>query len=99
MNIHSSPTHQYADGRVGEVFESTKHFWSLRINLVSAESDTIELTGDRYFRRNKTTEKNRPCLHTARVVSSKCPQAPTFIFDSKQDHLHPVLSLMLLCTE
>ena len=24
------------------------------------------------------------CLHTARAVSSKCPQIPTFIFDSKQ---------------
>ena len=26
--IHSLSTHHYADGGVGEVFESTKHFWS-----------------------------------------------------------------------
>ena len=30
MEIHSLSTHHYADGGVGEVFESTKHFRSLR---------------------------------------------------------------------
>ena len=30
MKIHSLSTHHYADGGVGEVFESTKHFWSFR---------------------------------------------------------------------
>ena len=28
--MYSLSTHPYADGGVGEVFESTKHFWSLR---------------------------------------------------------------------
>ena len=40
---------------VGDLFESTKHFWSLKVNFVAAESDTIEITGD--FTRYKTTEK------------------------------------------
>ena len=30
MKIHSLSTHHYDDGGVGKVFESTKHFWSLR---------------------------------------------------------------------
>ena len=30
MKIHSWSTHHYADGGVGEVFESTKRFWSFR---------------------------------------------------------------------
>ena len=30
MKMNSSSTYHYADGRVGEVFESTKHFRSLR---------------------------------------------------------------------
>ena len=30
MKIHSLSTHHYTDGGTGEVFESTKHFWSLK---------------------------------------------------------------------
>ena len=30
MKLHSLSSHHYADGGVGEVFESTKHIWSLR---------------------------------------------------------------------
>ena len=33
MQIPSLSTHHYADGGVGEVFESTKHFWSLKLDL------------------------------------------------------------------
>ena len=33
MTIHSLSTHHYVDGGVGEVFESTKHFCSLRGKL------------------------------------------------------------------
>ena len=29
MKIHSLSTHPHDDGGVGEVCESTKHFWSL----------------------------------------------------------------------
>ena len=31
MKIHSLSTHHCADGGVGEVFESTKHFWSVTL--------------------------------------------------------------------
>ena len=30
MKMPSLPTHHYDAGGVGEVFESTKHFWTLR---------------------------------------------------------------------
>ena len=42
MKIHSLSTHHYVYGGVGEVFECIKHFWSFRVNSVSAESNTIE---------------------------------------------------------
>ena len=31
MKFHSLSTHHYADGGVGDVFESTKHFLSFRV--------------------------------------------------------------------
>ena len=46
---------------MGKVCESTK------------KSNTIEAIGDHFLKRKKTTEKNMKCLHTAPVVSSKCP--------------------------
>ena len=52
------------------------------VNFVGAESDTFEVNGESFFRRNKTTEQNTTCLHTARVVSSKCLEALTIISDS-----------------
>ena len=33
LKIHSLSSHHYADGGAGEVFKSTKHFWSLRGKL------------------------------------------------------------------
>ena len=60
--------------------------WVSGVNSVAAESSTIEVNSDLFFRHYKTTEKNITCLHTAPVVSSKCPQAPTFIFDSRRCH-------------
>ena len=33
MRMHSSSTRHYADGGVGEVFESTKHFWSVALEV------------------------------------------------------------------
>ena len=45
------------------------------------------------FIKSSDNRENTTCLHTARVVSSRCPQAPTFIFNSKRDHLHHVLCL------
>ena len=39
---------------MGEVFESSKPFWSL---FVRAESNAIEVNGESFFRCNKT-EKN-----------------------------------------
>ena len=41
MKILSLSTHHYADGGLGKVFESTKHFKSLN---GKAESNTIEVT-------------------------------------------------------
>ena len=35
MKIQSISSHHYADGGVGEVFESTRHFWSFRGKLYS----------------------------------------------------------------
>ena len=85
-------THHYSNGGVSEVFETTKHFSVSGVNVVAAEFDSIKATRDVYLRCSKTTA-NATCLHTARVVSSKCMQALTFIFDSKQPYLHHVFSL------
>ena len=50
MKIHSIFTHHYTDGGVGEAFESTKHFRTVK-------SNTIEVTGIQFFKCQKT-EKN-----------------------------------------
>ena len=58
------------------------------LNSVSAKFNTIQIQSGPFFRLNKTTEKNNTtCLHTARVLSSRCPQAPTFIFEGNT-HTH-----------
>ena len=54
------------------------------VNSVAANSSEIDLNGTISSDVNKTTQKNIKCLHAARVVSSKCPQAPTFIFSSEE---------------
>ena len=52
--FHSS-THHYADGEVGEVFESPKQCWSPRGKTeLQPKFDTIEVNCDLFFRRNKT---------------------------------------------
>ena len=64
ITINSLSTHHCADGGVGEVFESTKHFWS--VNSVAAKSSTIEVNGDHLFKlkkKNKTEQKQK--MHTA----------------------------------
>ena len=59
-------------------------FGVLGVNSVSAivttSSDVI-----------KQQEENITCLHTAHVVSSNCPEAPTFIIDSNRHQFHQVL--------
>ena len=45
MKIHSLSTPHYADGAVGEVFESRKHLKFQGINSVAAKSNTIEVNG------------------------------------------------------
>ena len=42
-----------------------------RVNNVAGKSNTIEVNGDHFFKRKKTTENNIQCLHPAPVVSSK----------------------------
>ena len=88
MIIHTLSIHPYADGGVGEVFKSTKHFWSFGVNSVAADSNKTEDIRDLSSDVKKQQKKPITCLHTAPVVSSKWPQTPTFIFDSKQGHLH-----------
>ena len=58
------------------------------VNSDAAESNTIEITGDHVFKRKKIKG-----LHTAPVVSSKCPQAPTLKFYWRLDYLQHVCSL------
>ena len=55
------------------------------LNSMAAKSNTIEAISDL----SSEVKKNTTCLHTARVVSSKCPEAPTFIFDSKRGPTRP----------
>ena len=47
MEIHSLSTHHYAGGGVGEVFESTNTSGVSGVNSVAAESNTIEVNGNR----------------------------------------------------
>ena len=56
MEIHPLSTHHYADGGVGEVFESTKTCEVSGLNFVRTESNTIEVNADLFFRHNKTTD-------------------------------------------
>ena len=56
--MHSLPTQHYADGEVGELLEYTKHFWSWRgVNIVAAQSNTIEINGESFFGYYKTYKK------------------------------------------
>ena len=77
MTIHSLFTHHYADGGVGEMFESTKH---LKLHGIAAKSDIIQINGDYMFKCKKTTEKNIKCLWCHPSVL----EALTFILDLKQ---------------
>ena len=58
MKMHSLSTHPYADGGVGELLESTKHLWSLSVNSVAAESNTIEDISDRSSEARKQQKKH-----------------------------------------
>ena len=53
------------------------------VNSVAVESNTIEDISDLSSDVIKKNWKNIACLHTVRVVSSKCLQAKAFLFDSK----------------
>ena len=59
MYLHSLSTYHYADRGVGEVFDSTKHFRSLRSKLIATESNRIEVTDDDF--RHKLLCP--PCVH------------------------------------
>ena len=52
--MYSLSTH-YGDGEVGEVFESTKHFWTFRDKQFAAKCNRIEVTGDQFFKCKKQT--------------------------------------------
>ena len=55
MKIHWLSTYHYADGEVGEVFEYTIHFKSLRGKLCCSQVQYIEVNCD--LCSNKTPEK------------------------------------------
>ena len=55
IKMNSSSTHQYFDGGVGEVSESTKHFWSFRGKLRC--SQIAPAAGVHFFKPKKTTEE------------------------------------------
>ena len=57
MKIHSSSTHHYADGEVGEVLSPQNTLGVSGGNRVAAESNTIEVNGDLHLRRIKTTQQ------------------------------------------
>ena len=91
IEMHSLSTQHYADGKVGEVFESTKHFWSLRGKLCI---NTIEVTSDSFFRRNKTTEKqhNMPPYCLCCVI--QVTRSPVIYASGWSDaNAHPVCAL------
>ena len=69
-------------------FSSPNTSGVLGVTFVAADSNTTEVNGESFFRHSKSTEENIKCLHTARVVSCKCPQAPTFRYVSKRGHSH-----------
>ena len=65
------------------------------VNSIAAKSNKIEVTGDHFFKlKKKQKKKTTTCLHTARVVSSKCSETPTFTFDSKR-HLEMSSDIVL----
>ena len=57
-------TQPFANGAVGEVFDSTKHFWSFR---GKQHCSHIQYNESNLFKRiKKQQKKNIKCLHTAR---------------------------------
>ena len=50
--MYSLSTHHFADGGVGKVIESTKHFRSTEVNRVAAECNTMKEIGDQIFKHN-----------------------------------------------
>ena len=78
MKMYSLSTHHYADGGVGEVIEQN----TLGVSGVNGVAAKMTPSLDVIQQR----KKNITCLHTACLVSSKCPQALTFILDSKKPY-------------
>ena len=62
-------------------------------NFLAAGSNTIGVNSDRDFRCNKTTETTSHASILLVWCHPSVQQAPTFIFDSKEGHLHRVFSL------
>ena len=91
IKLQSLSTHHCADGGVGQVFESTKHLRRFRGEKLATQRQ-IQYKWSKW-----KVKESLKCLHTACVVSSKCPQTPTFIFFLTQHYLHHVLSLSVLC--
>ena len=82
--VNSLSTHLYADGRVGEGFESTKHFWRLKgINFVRAESNTIEDNGESHVIKQEKKHNMLLWLHPS-------VRKPPHLNLTEWGHLHQV---------
>ena len=63
------------------------------VNSVAAKSKTIEEISELSSDIKEKQKESITSLHTALVVSYKCPEAPIFKFDSKQGNLHRAFRL------
>ena len=77
--IIPSSTHHYAVGGGMKCLSAKSSAGGSGVNSVAVKSNTTEDIRDFSL----DVKKNITCLHTAPVVSTRCTQAPTFIFDSK----------------
>ena len=71
--ILSLSAHHYADGRTGEVLESTKHVWSSRGKQCCSQIQYWSEWWPLHQKEKHNAKKQIEFLHTAPVVSSKCP--------------------------
>ena len=62
MKVHSLSTRHYADGGVGEVFESTKHFRSLMGKQRCSQISTIDEKDDQFVEKQQKKTYNNSIL-------------------------------------
>ncbi len=82
IKIQSLSTHPRADRRWVKIFSPQNTAGISQEKGVAVISSTIEVNGDLYLNVKNPHNKTKKCLHTARVKSSKCPEALHKLIDA-----------------